>query len=125
MHKAVFAKHLTAIWLQIPLEKSKLRNESPVFELDIKSINKEVSLIVIKIPSAIEELEALYMGVAYDKNYNVRYFTYEIAKGIESQTQYALCEWTLVWDHINHGFHTDNNMATFTNNIEAVYTNAV
>ena len=117
----MYARKLNRLWLEIPLKKSKLRNESPLFKIDIKSINKEINLIVIKIPTAKEELEAYYLGVAYDENYNVRYFTYEVTKGPGNDMLYALCEWTKDWSHINYGFYPDNNIATFTNNIEIIY----
>ena len=125
MNKDMFAKNMTLQWGKIPLKNSTCRNKAPIFKIELIKVNENISLIVIKVPTAKEELEAYYMGVSYDKNYNIRYFTYEIAKGFKDNALYAMCEWTPAWDHINYGLYSDNNITTFTNNVESVYNNLV
>ncbi|URZ04145.1 hypothetical protein [Clostridium felsineum] len=90
--KNEFVKSLKESWKNIELEKSFIRSDPPSFKIDNLNINKTKFLIIIKVPEAKEEREALYIGIGFNKENDIRYFTYEIGKGLHYENVYFLCE---------------------------------
>ncbi|MCR3760580.1 hypothetical protein [Clostridium felsineum] len=116
-----FIKNLKTSWRNIELEKSFVRSNPPSFEIDNIEINKAKSLIVVKMPEAKEEKEALYIGIGFNKKNDIRYFTYEIGKGIHFEDVYFLCEWTKELKHINHGVYSNKDIGNFIGDIKALF----
>lgn len=110
--KLRYAEKLKQTWKSMQLE-GMLKKKYPSFEIDIKNIDEEYSLIIIEIPEARKAYETPFIGVLYNKEYNVRYFTYEIAEEFGGENAYFLCEWTEKWDHINHCICRDRKVETF------------
>lgn len=116
-----FILRLKNIWNTIPLENAELRNTSPNFNIEFGNITERDFLIRIEIPEANEELEARYLGISYDENYKVRYFTYEIGQDLDGNRNYVLCEWTPEWNHIVYEFYKDDNKDIFIKGIKKIY----
>lgn len=112
-NKEIFIDNLKKTWSTIELEKERFKSVPPNFEVDIIDLNVEHTGIIITIPEAMENEEAVFIGITYDNNDNFRYFTYEIGEGNQHETLYFLCEWTLGRDHINYGPHNDKKKAVF------------
>ncbi|CAB1249293.1 hypothetical protein ACFHWD_20435 [Clostridium sp. MT-14] len=111
-----FSTILKKGWNSIVIEKG-IRNAPPSFKINLlNNIKNSYSLIVIEIPEARESTETPYIGIVFDKDYNIRYFTYEIEKEFGKKC-YFLCEWSQDRTHINYGEHMDKNLNTFTQSI--------
>jgi hypothetical protein len=119
-NEEVFINNLKITWSKIEVENNQYRNIPPEFELDIKNLNDEHTAIIITMPEAKENQEALYIGITYDKDDNFRYFTYEIGKGSEGAALYFLYEWTLGGKHINYGAHHDMQKNLFIKEISSL-----
>jgi hypothetical protein len=105
-------------WKSIQVDSNQKKSVVPEFEVETKVLTKDHSLIIIKTPSAKRIMEAPLIGVIYDKEYNMRYFTYEIGKGEPGMLRYFLCEWTSDWKHINYGSSADLVIDDFIKGIE-------
>lgn len=99
--KEKFAQKLKLTWRSIKLEGNEQRSQAPSFSFEIKKINDNYTLIVLKIPEAKDALEAPFIGIVFNKKYKVRYFTYEIAESLGDKC-YLLCEWDQSWNHKNY-----------------------
>ncbi|URZ01259.1 hypothetical protein [Clostridium felsineum] len=119
-NKEEFIESLKISWNSIELEKSFTRNDPPSFEINNINIDEDKSLIIIKIPEAKEERETPYIGIGFNKSNDIRYFTYEIGKGLHYEEIYFLCEWTRELKHINHGMYSDNDIENFVNEIKSL-----
>ncbi|URZ04122.1 hypothetical protein [Clostridium felsineum] len=115
-----FVESLKESWKNIELEKSFIRSDPPSFKIDDLNIDKTKSLIIIKVPEAKEEREALYIGIGFNKENDIRYFTYEIGKGLHYENVYFLCEWTRELKHINHGMYSNNDIESFVDEIKSL-----
>lgn len=95
----------------------KTKNEHPHISIDIKKLNDVYSLILFNIKEAKHYLETPYLGVLFDTNYKVRYFTFEIDF---EEKSYLLCEWTPVWNHIAYSFHKQASKDIFIEGIKKI-----
>jgi hypothetical protein len=116
-NEELFIENLKITWSTIELEKPQLRSSPPDFALHIIDFNIEHTGIILSVPAATEDGEAVYIGIIYDKNDNFRYFTYEIGKGIKGETLYFLCECTADWEHFNYGCHFQRDKSIFIKEI--------
>ena len=101
--KDIFAQRLRKNWENIKIENTINRSIPPNFHIDIKRLDVIHNLIVVTLPEASEAWETPYIGITFDDNCDIKYFTYEIGKISDSQEGYFLCQWTPDWKHINHG----------------------
>jgi hypothetical protein len=102
------------------MEDYSTKNILPEFSIEVRRMDNCNSIIVIKIPEAREELEALYIGIIFDKNFKIRYFTYEIGVNPHQEKGYYLFECTINWENINYGFFKEIRIEKFINYIEEV-----
>ena len=119
--KKSFIKGMRSSWLTIQLESSDRRSMTPNFTVDKISINAEYSGIIITIPEAVNKHEAVYIGIIYDKDYNFRYYTYEIGEGNEGETQYFLCECTSMGNHLNYSFNPKRDKSLFIEELTELF----
>lgn len=117
-NKEQFIKKLKYTWESMQLD-SRVRRKAPSFEIDIRELDSTYSLIVVKIPEANKPMETPYIGVLFDKDYNIRYFTYEISNEINGKHEYLMCEWTQQWEHLNYGLQEDGEYETFLRALES------
>jgi hypothetical protein len=119
-NKEILTEALISIWQSIEIEDYSTKNILPEFSIEVRRMDNCNSIIVIKIPEAREELEALYIGIIFDKNFKIRYFTYEIGVNSYQEKGYYLFECTINWENINYGFFKGNRIEKFINYIEEV-----
>lgn len=117
-NKDILEEALINIWQNIEMEDYSTKNILPEFSIEVRRMDNCNSIIVIKIPEAREELEALYIGIIFDKNFKIRYFTYEIGVNPHQEKGYYLFECTINWESINYGFFKESRIETFINYIE-------
>jgi hypothetical protein len=114
--KDSFINVLKNAWNGIVIEKG-IKNVSPSFKINLlDNIKNPYSLIVIEIPEARESTETPYVGIVFDKDYNIRYFTYEIEKEFGEEC-YFLCEWAQNRTRMNYGEHMKKDLNIFTQSI--------
>jgi hypothetical protein len=109
-NKEKYAEKLKIVWKKIELEDNQQRSIAPNFSIDLKKINDNTTLIVLKIP------EAPYIGIVFDKEFNIRYFTYEVGKDCDKGT-YHLCEWSKKWNHSNYGINSECSTEQFVSEV--------
>ena len=119
--KKSLIKGMKSSWLTIQLESTDRRSMTPNFTVDKISINAEHSGIIITIPQAVEDHEAVYLGIIYDKDYNFRYYTYEIGEGNEGETLYFLCECTSMGNHLNYSSHPERDKSVFIKELTRLF----
>lgn len=117
--KEKFAETLKVVWKTIELEDNVERSIAPSFSFGIEKISDNTNLIILNIPEATEFLEAPFVGIVFDKKFNVRYFTYEINKQ-DNKECYFLCEWEKEWRHVNYSSYDNRNVKTFLNEIKHI-----
>lgn len=115
-NKDKFAEKLKCGWETIEIEEGEERSTAPSFSFEIQEINDNNTLIILKIPEAAKFLEATFVGIVFDENFNVRYFTYELGEDCEVG-RYHLCEWTPKWAHLNYGINMEYNTEDFINKV--------
>lgn len=119
-----FINSLKRSWNSIEITKDEVRSECPNFKIEIRQMDKDNGFIILTVPEAKENSEALCAGILFDKQYNVRYFTYEIGIGLDKRQVYYLCEWTYDWKHLNHGCYETNDIDTFIKEVSKVVPSA-
>jgi predicted house-cleaning noncanonical NTP pyrophosphatase (MazG superfamily) len=112
--------NLKKLWEKMKLEETYYRNEFPNIQIEEVQINVEHTLIIISIPEAREDQEAIYIGITYDRDDNFRYFTYEISKQTCDKERYSLYEITSNNEQINYGAHQVKDKAVFSKELSQV-----
>ncbi len=118
-NKECFAEKLILGWDDIGIEEDYQRSDAPSLSFEIENIDESSTLIILKIPEARGVLEAPFIGIYFNKEYKVRYFTYEIAESYDENC-YFLCEWTKEWHHINYNSNVKCDISIFIKEIKKI-----
>jgi hypothetical protein len=118
--KDFFIQNLKKNWEHIRIENNACRSISPNFQVDIKKLDVIHNLIVVTLPEASEAWETPYIGITFDDNYSMKYFTFEIGKKAGNEKCYFLCQWTQDWQHINNGSYDAADVDLFIKEISDI-----
>jgi hypothetical protein len=113
----LFIYGLKNCWKSIQIDKNHKRSSVPEFEAYLLPLTEEQTLISIIMPDAKKLIEAPFIGIVYDRDHNIRYFTYEIGRGAPGQIVYFLCEWTEKGNHLNHALYHELDINNFMRGI--------
>lgn len=76
-------------------------------------------MAIIHVPEASEAMEAPYIGIVFDKEFNARYFTYEIGDYMDKD-YCAVCEWSLNREHVSWQIHNECSLENFIREIMTI-----
>ena len=120
----IFLKYMRfLVFMHCEATDKELENTAAAFEMTEEGIDEGVVFVILKMPEAKKFLEAeflLFVFIAQDNEAYVRYFTYELGKGIDKQQVYFVCEWAKNGDHLNYNCLEDSSMESFANMVKEI-----